>query len=93
MLIWAWLGKPNGAAAQFAQSFLAIAGKERADAAICAALEISENVFARPSWCDAFKGPTTVPLRPQRRRSAIPAAVRHASGQLQDRLLGKSNRC
>jgi hypothetical protein len=33
---------------------LSIPAKDRADAAICTAFKISENVFVRPSWWDAL---------------------------------------
>lgn len=54
MLIWAWVGRDDGVAAQFARSFLSIPIEHRADAIINAALVISENVFVRPSWWDAL---------------------------------------
>lgn len=50
VLIFGWDIDPTGANARFVESFSALEGSRMADIAVRFCFEISDNIFARPSW-------------------------------------------
>jgi hypothetical protein len=52
--IFGWIGAVDGPAAQFVDSFRQLPHARKADAAVRATFELSDNVYIRPSWWDGL---------------------------------------
>jgi len=55
VLLFGWIGSAEGPAASFVQSYLDQPRNRQANAAVQLSFELSENVFAHPTWWESLK--------------------------------------